>query len=52
MLRVPPNTLHYVEPIGGEVALNLDVFAPIRDDYRHLVDYQRPEFEAATPSKR
>ena len=44
LLRVPPNTLHYVEPIGDEVALNLDVFAPIRDDYRHLAAYQAAEF--------
>ena len=44
MLRVPPNTVHYVEALGDEVALNLDVFAPIRDDYRHLVDYQAGEF--------
>jgi quercetin dioxygenase-like cupin family protein len=44
MLRVPPHTLHYVEPVGDEVALNLDIFAPIRDDYRHLADYQSAEF--------
>ncbi len=44
MVRVPPNTMHYVEPIGDEVALNLDVFAPIRDDYKHLVEYQAAEF--------
>ena len=44
MVRVPAHTLHYVEPIGDEVALNLDVFAPIRDDYKHLVEYQAAEF--------
>jgi quercetin dioxygenase-like cupin family protein len=44
MLRVPPNTLHYAEPIGDEVALNLDIFAPMREDYKHLVEYQGPEF--------
>jgi mannose-6-phosphate isomerase-like protein (cupin superfamily) len=44
MLRVPPNTLHYTEPIGDEVALNLDIFAPMREDYKHLVEYQDPEF--------
>lgn len=47
MLRVPPNTLHYVEPTGDEVALNLDIFAPLREDYRHLVDYQSVEFTPA-----
>ncbi|MFM0158383.1 MULTISPECIES: cupin domain-containing protein [Paraburkholderia] len=44
MLRIPRDTLHYAEPIGDEVALNLDVFAPLRDDYRHLVAYQADEF--------
>jgi quercetin dioxygenase-like cupin family protein len=44
MLRVPPNTMHYVEPTGDEVALNLDIFAPLRDDYSHLVAYQAAEF--------
>ncbi|MES2260258.1 MAG: cupin domain-containing protein [Pseudomonadota bacterium] len=46
MLRVPPNTLHHVEPVGDEVGLNLDVFAPLRDDYMHLVAYQAAEFYA------
>ncbi len=37
LIRIPPDVVHYAEPIGDEPALNLDVFAPIRDDYRHLV---------------
>jgi quercetin dioxygenase-like cupin family protein len=45
MLRVPPGTMHFVEPIGTETALNLDIFAPIRDDYKHLVEYQAAEFD-------
>lgn len=45
MMRIPPNVMHYAEPIGEEVALNLDVFAPMREDYRHLVTYQDEEFE-------
>ena len=45
MLRVPPNTLHYVQPIGSESALNVDIFAPLRQDYMHLVQYQKHEFE-------
>ncbi len=45
MMRIPPDILHYAEPIGDEVALNLDVFSPIREDYRHLVEYQSSEFE-------
>jgi len=44
MLRVPANTVHYVESLGDKVALNLDIFAPVRDDYKHLVDYQALQF--------
>ena len=44
MLRVPPNTLHHIEPIGPETALNLDIFAPVRKDYMHLVEYQKADF--------
>jgi mannose-6-phosphate isomerase-like protein (cupin superfamily) len=50
VIRVPPNVRHYGEPIGSEPVLNLDVFAPFREDYRHLVDYQ--QFPAAqVPAK-
>jgi hypothetical protein len=31
---------HYAEPFGDEPVLNLDIFAPLRKDYMHLVDYQ------------
>jgi quercetin dioxygenase-like cupin family protein len=41
VIRVPPNVKHYGEPIGDEPVLNLDVFAPFREDYRHLVEYQQ-----------
>ncbi|MBK0392129.1 AraC family ligand binding domain-containing protein [Ramlibacter algicola] len=50
MLRVPPHTLHHVEPVGDEVALNLDIFAPLRADYAHLVEYQRAEFTTPGPA--
>jgi quercetin dioxygenase-like cupin family protein len=43
LIRIPPNVEHYAEPFGDEPVLNLDIFAPIREDYMHLVDYQ--EFE-------
>ncbi|MFQ6007138.1 MAG: cupin domain-containing protein [Woeseia sp.] len=45
VIRIPPDVEHYGEPIGDDPVLNLDVFSPIRDDYRHLVDYQQPDFE-------
>jgi quercetin dioxygenase-like cupin family protein len=41
VVRVPPNAMHYGEPIGDEPVLNLDVFAPFREDYSHLVEYQQ-----------
>ncbi|AJZ57305.1 araC-like ligand binding domain protein [Paraburkholderia fungorum] len=44
MLRVPAHTVHYAVPLGDEVVMNLDVFAPIRNDYAHLVDYQKADF--------
>ena len=44
LIRIPPNVEHFGEPLGDEQVLNLDVFAPIRADYRHLVEYQQAEF--------
>lgn len=43
-IRIPPNVEHYGEPIGDEPALNLDVFSPIREDYKHLVEHQKDDF--------
>ena len=48
LIRIPPNVEHYGEPIGDEQVLNLDVFNPIRSDYRHLVEYQKAEFDEDT----
>ena len=48
LIRIPANVEHYGEPCGDEQVLNLDVFNPIRDDYRHLVEYQRAEFDSDT----
>jgi quercetin dioxygenase-like cupin family protein len=45
MIRIPPDVEHCGEPIGDEPVLNLDVFSPIREDYRHLVEYQQSDFE-------
>ena len=39
MVRIPPDVMHHAEPVGDEVCLNLDVFAPPRADYQHLVRY-------------
>lgn len=45
LIRIPPDVEHYGEPIGDEPVLNLDVFSPIREDYRHLVEYQEADFQ-------
>jgi quercetin dioxygenase-like cupin family protein len=44
MIRVPAHTMHYAEPVGDELVLNLDLFPTVREDYRHLVAYQDEEF--------
>lgn len=44
VVRIPPDVMHCGEAIGDEVAINLDVFAPVRDDYRHLTEYQEDDF--------
>lgn len=46
VLRIPPNVIHCGEPVGDEVAVNLDVFAPVREDYRHLTAYQEDDFSS------
>jgi quercetin dioxygenase-like cupin family protein len=37
-LVIPAGAEHYLEP-GDEVVVNLDVFAPAREDYLHLLDW-------------
>jgi quercetin dioxygenase-like cupin family protein len=37
VLLIPAGVEHAGEVLGDEPALNLDVFAPARDDYRHLL---------------
>lgn len=44
LIHIPANALHCGEPIGDEPVLNLDVFSPIREDYRHLVERQHADF--------
>jgi len=44
VIRIPPDVEHCGEPVGDEPVLNLDVFSPIREDYRHLVEYQQSDF--------
>jgi quercetin dioxygenase-like cupin family protein len=44
VVRIPPGVKHCGEPIGDEQVMNLDVFSPVREDYRHLADYQEADF--------
>lgn len=39
-LVIPAGVMHYIEPLGKEVVLNIDFFMPPREDYMHLVKYQ------------
>ena len=44
LLRIPPHTEHYIEVIGDKPVFEIDVFAPVRKDYAHLLDHQRDEW--------
>jgi mannose-6-phosphate isomerase-like protein (cupin superfamily) len=40
VLYIPGGAPHCAEPLGTERALNVDVFAPLREDYLPLCDHQ------------
>lgn len=44
LLRVPPNAEHFIEVLGDKPVFEIDVFAPVRADYAHLLDHQRSEW--------
>jgi mannose-6-phosphate isomerase-like protein (cupin superfamily) len=50
LLLIPAGVMHYIEPRGTEPIQNLDVFAPARSDYRHLIDWMNAGY-ADTPSE-
>jgi quercetin dioxygenase-like cupin family protein len=39
---------HYIEPVGDETVHNIDVFVPLREDYRHLVAWMDDAAEDGT----
>lgn len=39
ILLIPAGVEHYIEPTGEEPVSNIDVFAPARADYRHLLGW-------------
>ena len=40
VLHIPGGVPHCAEPLGEERALNIDVFAPVREDYLSLCEHQ------------
>lgn len=50
VLHIPADLPHSAEPLGDARALNIDVFGPIRDDYRYLTAYQDGPDPTQTPT--
>ena len=42
IMHIPAGVEHYIEPTGDTPVKNLDVFAPCREDYKHLIAWMRP----------
>lgn len=45
LLFIPAGVEHYIEPTGGGRVLNMDVFAPARSDYSHLLEWMDEEVD-------
>lgn len=43
LLLIPAGVEHHIEPVGDVPVQNLDVFAPARADYAHLLEWARSE---------
>lgn len=43
VIVVPAGVEHYLEPTGRHPVVNLDVFAPVRSDYKHLLEWMAPD---------
>jgi quercetin dioxygenase-like cupin family protein len=41
VMLIPAGVDHYIEPVGDETVENIDVFAPARADYAHLLTWMR-----------
>jgi len=41
LMVIPAGVEHYIEPVGDESVENIDVFAPARADYLHLLNWMR-----------
>jgi mannose-6-phosphate isomerase-like protein (cupin superfamily) len=51
VMLVPAGVEHYIEPTGSEPVLNLDVFAPAREDYLHLLDWMPERLGVEAPAR-
>ncbi|MEM1074131.1 MAG: cupin domain-containing protein [Pseudomonadota bacterium] len=47
LIKIPTNAKHRGQQYGDEPCHIIDVFDPIREDYRHLVAYQDADFADA-----
>jgi quercetin dioxygenase-like cupin family protein len=45
VIHIPRDVVHCGEVLGDEIVHNLDVFSPLREDYRHLTVYQEGSFD-------
>ncbi|WP_433634935.1 cupin domain-containing protein [Nocardia sp. CA-120079] len=45
VLLIPADVPHTARLIGDEIALNVDVYAPVRADYRYLVAHHADAFD-------
>lgn len=43
LLLIPAGVEHWIEPVGDEPVENLDIFAPARADYQHLLTWMPAE---------
>ena len=41
VMLIPAGVEHYIEPVGEQTVENIDVFAPARDDFLHLIEWMR-----------
>ena len=41
IMLIPAGVEHYIEPLGDETVENIDVFAPAREDYLHLLEWMK-----------
>jgi quercetin dioxygenase-like cupin family protein len=51
VMLVPAGVEHYIEPTGSEPVMNLDVFAPARQNYLHLLEWMPERLGVEAPAR-